>query len=269
MRKANKILMATVAILLCLVLISTSVVSGIFAKFIITKSVSTKMYFEKFDVKIEVTPDPNSTLATNNSATVKTEKVDGVLTASVTGLQMVPSDDLLNVFNVKVTGTPNVDVNFKMVCEIIYDTAAYTVKPSDVNVSGYTSAKYFMPIGFKIYYPSTEKISNVCNPWHDKTGDALEEIVMRNSVNSIFDTSYTTSNTVPKDDSNNYYYERTYTEGVGISGKVNDFNICVYTPKTFTRTSAPQINMDEISTYIADNVDSDISIKFYFSIVQS
>ena len=54
MKKSNKILMATVAILLSLVLISTSIVSGIFARFVIEKSGSTAIKFNKFGVDLEL-----------------------------------------------------------------------------------------------------------------------------------------------------------------------------------------------------------------------
>ena len=52
MRRANKILMATVAILLCLVLITTSVLSGVFAKFAIKKNTTTTIKLEKFGVTL-------------------------------------------------------------------------------------------------------------------------------------------------------------------------------------------------------------------------
>mgnify|MGYP007037148426 CR=1 FL=1 len=54
MKKVNKILMATVAILLSLVLISTSVVSGIFAKFVIQKDAVVSVKFKNFGVKLSV-----------------------------------------------------------------------------------------------------------------------------------------------------------------------------------------------------------------------
>ena len=54
MRRANKILMATVAILLCLVLITSSVVSTTLAKFVITKSASTSVGFTKFNMEVKL-----------------------------------------------------------------------------------------------------------------------------------------------------------------------------------------------------------------------
>ena len=56
MRKANKIVMSAVAILLCLVLISTSVVSGVFAKFVINQSTTAQVTFGKFGVDVTITP---------------------------------------------------------------------------------------------------------------------------------------------------------------------------------------------------------------------
>ena len=54
MKKVNKIMMATVAILLSLVLISTSLVSGIFAKFVIKKEVGVPIKFKNFGVTMQV-----------------------------------------------------------------------------------------------------------------------------------------------------------------------------------------------------------------------
>ena len=54
MRRANKIFMATVAVLLCLVLISTSIVSGVFARFAITKKAETTVKLEQFGVEIKL-----------------------------------------------------------------------------------------------------------------------------------------------------------------------------------------------------------------------
>ena len=54
MKKVNKILMATVAILLSLVLISTCLVSGTLAKFAIIKDATTEVSFKKFGVKLSV-----------------------------------------------------------------------------------------------------------------------------------------------------------------------------------------------------------------------
>ena len=55
MKKANRILMATVAVLLSLVLITTSVVSGIFARFTVLQEAKTQMTLNKFGVSLGLT----------------------------------------------------------------------------------------------------------------------------------------------------------------------------------------------------------------------
>ncbi len=57
MRKINKIMMATVSILLTLVLISSCVLSGIFAKYVTSKTASSQMQFEKFGVTVNMVVD--------------------------------------------------------------------------------------------------------------------------------------------------------------------------------------------------------------------
>lgn len=53
-KKMTKALTAIVAILLCLVLISTSIVSGTLAKFVVTKNATTEVALERFGVKMRV-----------------------------------------------------------------------------------------------------------------------------------------------------------------------------------------------------------------------
>lgn len=78
MKKANKILMAAVAILLSLVLISTSVLSGVFAKFVITDKADISVGFTKWGITIDAGSDiASASINTNASgASVSTNLVD-------------------------------------------------------------------------------------------------------------------------------------------------------------------------------------------------
>ena len=60
MKKVNKILMATVSILLSLVLLSTSLVSGIFAKYVIKNSAESNVGFKKWGITVTSGSDVNA-----------------------------------------------------------------------------------------------------------------------------------------------------------------------------------------------------------------
>ena len=133
MRKVNKILMATVSILLCLVLISTSVLSGIFAKYVITKKGSASATFKAFGVTLNMTVD--ETKLKNAGATVKTDEDKHKVTKSVTitGLKMAPGVELDKIINIELTGTPTVNCRFKLDIDFDFDTEKFIVPYGEYN----------------------------------------------------------------------------------------------------------------------------------------
>ena len=84
MRKTNRIMMGTVSILLCLVLVTTSVLSGIFAKFVTKRKAEANIAFKKWG--ITVTPgsdleDSYSTVIDGEDRVVVKAKLDENLMA--------------------------------------------------------------------------------------------------------------------------------------------------------------------------------------------
>lgn len=69
MRKKNRIIMALVSILLCLVLVTTSLLSGIFARFAVSKSASADIKYKKWGLTV-TTGDNLSTSYTKDNALV-------------------------------------------------------------------------------------------------------------------------------------------------------------------------------------------------------
>ena len=105
-RKANKIVMAILLILLCLVLMTTSVVSGIFARFIEERKISMMLGFESFGLKVEVfIPQYIQDIAGvsyNEGENPNTK--EGYVTLS--NLWLCPGDAYLDAVTVRVTGKP-------------------------------------------------------------------------------------------------------------------------------------------------------------------
>lgn len=109
-RKANRILMAIVLILLCLVLMTTSVVSGIFAKYTISKQILMSFSFESFGVTIKIIPSDELKTAVGDSNI--TFDADGNLT--VQNLLMHPGDNFEDALKFQITGKPTADAELKV-----------------------------------------------------------------------------------------------------------------------------------------------------------
>jgi hypothetical protein len=164
MRKVNKMLMATVSILLCLVLISTSVVSGIYAKFVTTKSGNATVSLKAFGVTLRVSPGTNLPAGTVVSPT----QIDAnTLSVTVTGVRLAPGDFVDDVVIFQVGGAPNVQkVDFKLVVDISNDSSYYlgnaTLLPG---ITGIGNAQYYSPIGFTAKTATNSARVVVLRPW--------------------------------------------------------------------------------------------------------
>jgi hypothetical protein len=125
MRKVNKILMATVSILLCLVLISTSVVSGIFAKFAINNKGKATASLKAFGVTLDMTVAEQK--LKDAGATVVTAEDDESITKSVTitGLKMAPGESIMDAVKINISGTAGVRLKVVIEPKVLYDRSAY------------------------------------------------------------------------------------------------------------------------------------------------
>lgn len=109
-RKANRILMAIVLILLCLVLMTTSVVSGIFAKYTISKQVLMMFSFESFGVTIDIIPSEGLIDAVGGNDI----QFDGSGNLTVSNLLMHPGDDFADALKFQIKGRPTADAELKV-----------------------------------------------------------------------------------------------------------------------------------------------------------
>ena len=151
-KRFNKILMMTVAILLCFVLISTSVVSGIFAKYVITRSAGATVSLKAFGITLSV----DGKTGTGITVTKNPNGSSGANTLSVTvaGLQVLPGKELDDVVYFKISGTPNVDnVNLKIKVAVdgynnfgVTDTNIKSITPVTTGLD-IPESKYYIPFG--------------------------------------------------------------------------------------------------------------------------
>ena len=111
MRKANKIMMMTVSILLSLVLITGSVISGTLAKYATSTDQSTEARVAKFGVELGVSLDEefkkvcgDYTITANN----------GSILISVPNLKIGPDDDFSKALHVSISGRSEVKLKVNM-----------------------------------------------------------------------------------------------------------------------------------------------------------
>lgn len=109
-RKANRILMAIVLILLCLVLMTTSVVSGIFAKYTISKQVLMMFSFESFGVTIEIIPSEGL----KDAVGAGNIRFDESRNLTVSNLLMHPGNDFKDALKFQIKGKPTADAELKV-----------------------------------------------------------------------------------------------------------------------------------------------------------
>ena len=274
MQNRNKVLMIIVAVLLCLTLISTSMLSGVFAKY----STENGHKFNAIRLKafgITLTVDP-SALANVGATVGDPVKTDEEISVLVENLQLVPGYILDDALHISVTGTPRVNAELKITCEIIspYENEKNYFPQSTSGVA----ATYFMPIGFTystnpnpdITLPEPKSLHYISYPWHKKTADEVEEIVIRNlALPTAIDATYeTTSEYVDSD--NNRFCTKSFTKGTKISGSIESFYIGFDWPKECYKTGASlaKENVDLMSTWAANNVTEGITVKFTFHIEQ-
>ena len=287
-KKANKILMITVSILLCLVLISSCMLSGIYAKYTVSQAAGVGVATIKpFGVEISMTIDDAKLAAVG--ATVEIEEGYASYTVTITNLQMVPGDALYDALKVSVTGTPSVPVEFKMACSVDYawqkvngKTDGTYVVPADI--SKYTSDTYLMPLGFTIHLDgecktndgndksvdvAEDNVTDICRPWHNKTPDEIEDAIIRNAANKIFNAGFKTTDLAPVENGCSYY-AKSYVAGTEITGNVKKgFYLGVRWPLTFSKQlNSKTLDYDKIATHLSEQA-APITITYTFSLTQT
>ena len=172
MKKTNKILRIVVSVLLCLTLISSCILSSIFAKYTTERERGFTAVIEKFGVTVEVST-PISSLSAEQKKQLGLENVtvtnnagsndakSGIYTITISNLPIRPGvgttpnnkdvapDIYSSLVKFTFSGTANVHVRISMATDITYNNIDWTV-PGEVLGSGKSDTKY-LPIGFNLY----------------------------------------------------------------------------------------------------------------------
>ena len=149
MRKANKIMMMTVSILLCLVLITSSVMSSTLAKYVTQGTAeSATARVAKWGVTVEATPDPNLVSMATNASDYDENSVG----FEFEGIEIGRGESFPNAMHFHIAGQAEVALEVR-----IYMNISYTATKADNNsfwvpqdVSGHTQDLYFVPINISL-----------------------------------------------------------------------------------------------------------------------
>lgn len=156
MRKINKIMMITVSILLTLTLITSSVVSGTFAKYASSGQSSATARVAKWGAVVEITANrPEVVINTDGDA----------ITFSADALKMGPGSDYSNLMTVKFSGTAEVKLKVKITATVNCDDSKIVIP---VSVAGKDTC--FIPMGITIKENKNDTtFGYLSNPWLEKT----------------------------------------------------------------------------------------------------
>ena len=306
MRKFNKILMMTVAILLTFVLISGCILSGTMARFAISKDATTAATLQRFgaEVTVEVVTANLPTGATVDTTT--TSVLSGkTIACTVNGLKIAPGETLADIIHINLNGTANVNCRLTMDVVTIFgdtDTKNSFYIPNGVGVS---SGKTYLPIRIlcdKVNdkAASTSVSINCYTPWNaGATSDALSnagEVTTQGKVSSTvckilaqkFDVTcdnvesdgYTATSANTKyvykdfvvDDKIALYNTSGYSnENVdkSDSNKVNDLYFSLDYALDFSKSGMTQDQCDEMMTYLSYEREPKFSISFLVTIEQT
>ena len=168
MRKANKIMMMTVSILLCLVLITSTVMSSTLAKYVTTGSASSNTArVAKWGVTVKAwinepyrTQLKDSTVYTSSSANGTASVTIGANNAT-SPLRLKPGDDFSDIIRFEITGKAEVKLEARMTFNVSYGggvASDYGKFLIPAGVGNLETDTYFVPIGHTfgaLYHNST------------------------------------------------------------------------------------------------------------------
>ena len=178
MRKANKIVMMTVAILLSAVLLTTSALSGTLAKYVTSGgSYSDSARVAKWGVSIDIDPDETvlnrvyKDFDASKNMKVTVDKSGTKATVVISNLMIGPGDNLRDMLRIRFDGTAEVKLEVSVSQGILYG-GYYDEKTTDLPKASYTmfnfgNNEYYVPMAFTfggLYYnESTKRYTAVIN----------------------------------------------------------------------------------------------------------
>lgn len=296
MRKANKIVMMTVAMLLSAVLLTTSALSGTLAKYVTSGgSHSESARVAKWGVTVRAWVDADDIARLRAAGATVTTSDTNEMMVSISNLKFKPGDDFSDVIHFEITGKPEVKAKVKFSVWVNYPKKSgdyyYTLKvPS--GVANLTEDTYFMPIGFTFGAVDTTGSyvnSYLAEPWryHAGTNPGGSNLGLNNTENAIAAGVAAKMDVTKKNYDNSFSrgFEKTFapTKDIVFHPKtnstvnkninINQFDMGFAYPmewppadKTDYKYSPDQI--DKIGMFLAEQETSTITITYKIEVVQ-
>ena len=144
MKKTTKRLTMIVAILLTLVLLTSSIVSTTLAKYVVSKDAKTTVGLEAFGLTVDVKAN-----YTGAGTAVESNKNGDSVTLTYANLNLKPGDNIANAIEVAVYGTAKVNVKVSINVTVAYGGDKFVVTKSNFS-SLTTDSKTCVPIAFTV-----------------------------------------------------------------------------------------------------------------------
>ena len=153
MKKFTKRLTMIVAVLLSLVLLSSSIVSTTLAKYVVTKDVTSTVGLQAFGLEVELKVD-------SKISHTKSSKGDSA-EITINNFKLKPGDDFKNAITASITGKPSVDANVTIAVSVTCDDTKFKIDTTNFNALSLGKDKLYTPVGF--YVNGTSKVSSYYN----------------------------------------------------------------------------------------------------------
>ena len=244
MKKTNKILARVLVIILSLVLITSSVVSSTFAKYVVVKTGKTTVGMEAFGLDVTIT-------AKHDSTPSETAKNGDSVTLTFTNLLLKPGDVIDDAVNVKVSGEAKCAVNVVIDVTVAYNGGAFVVNKSHFSSLGNADPSVYVPIAFTV--EGAEATTSYNNLPATDAASAIETAIQNEVTGSSIVNGKVTKN-----------YPMSGGKVIIGSG---DFDIDF----GFKWTNDGDLLHDQIGTYLANQTDSNkstVTISYTISVEQ-
>lgn len=303
MKKANKILMAAVAILLCLVLISTSILSGVFAKFVHQRAMDATMTFKHLGVTVTMSAETDRTALVAAGATISTEVKNGKSgTITISGLKMRPGLDFSRAVKFEFgkqgeTQKLSVPAEVRITTTVEYDDKVHKdTQNADKTITYYNyyvpagkiiqsiasngaitymPQTYFMPIGFTFSHDvaSANGNTNVAlGSWTEDAGTGTDSKVIASAISD----SIASGVSGRIKNANTSVSKNTVTipfaKDSAVTFNINDgtgltyFHMGFFYPLDRTATGKDADFYNRLATYIAEHTDPDCTITVSYTV---
>ena len=180
MKKTNKILTRALVILLALVLITSSVVSSTFAKYVVRKEATTKVELQKFGLTVTLEGD-------GTKRTLK--QVGDSIELEYTGITLTPGDSQYkDAIRASINGTASVKADLTITVEITCDDTRYTLSKdifTPLASTLGTTGKVCNPIAF--YVGNSTTPVNTAYEFYDVAADSAKNSIKTNIESKLAD----------------------------------------------------------------------------------